>query len=209
MKQADWYFDFISPFAYLQFKRLREFDGELAITPIPIVFGALLKHWGQLGPAEIEPKRAFTYRMTQWQADRAGIPFKMPPMHPFNPLPALRLCLAAGVTTENIAAVWDVIFRQGLQADAPEAVMAMASALGIDDPQSAMADETVKNQLRVNTEKAVANKIYGVPTFLINSASFWGVDATDMVKDYLSNPGLFETAEMQRISNMPMGTTRK
>ena len=51
--KADWYFDFISPYSYLQLEPIRTLHARLEITPIPIVFGAVLKHHGQLGPAEI------------------------------------------------------------------------------------------------------------------------------------------------------------
>lgn len=62
MTKAKWYFDFISPFAYLQLARFSQLPADLDITPVPVVFSALLKHWGQLGPAEIPPKRRFVYR---------------------------------------------------------------------------------------------------------------------------------------------------
>ena len=75
MKKAKWYFDFISPFAYLQLQQFPKLPTNIEITPIPAVFGAILKHWGQLGPAEIPPKRRFVYRFFQWNADQLGIPF--------------------------------------------------------------------------------------------------------------------------------------
>lgn len=53
---ADWYFDFISPFAYLQFVRLGELAGA-RLRLRPVLFAGLLQHWGQLGPAEIPAKR--------------------------------------------------------------------------------------------------------------------------------------------------------
>ncbi|MBT6306408.1 MAG: 2-hydroxychromene-2-carboxylate isomerase, partial [Rhodospirillaceae bacterium] len=86
MTKTDWYFDFISPFAYLQLSRFETFQEDLEINPVPVLFGGLLKHWGQLGPAEIPPKRKFVYRFFKWQADQNNIPFKMPPRHPYNPL---------------------------------------------------------------------------------------------------------------------------
>ncbi|TLY49292.1 MAG: 2-hydroxychromene-2-carboxylate isomerase, partial [Gammaproteobacteria bacterium] len=52
--QALWYFDFISPFSYLQFGKLQRRRERLDITPVPILFGAVLQHHGQLGPAEIK-----------------------------------------------------------------------------------------------------------------------------------------------------------
>ena len=96
--QAEWYFDFISPFSYLQLERIAPLHARLQIAPIPIVFGAVLQHHGQLGPAEIRGKREFTYRIVQWTAEREGIALRFPPAHPFNPIAALRLAIAAGAT---------------------------------------------------------------------------------------------------------------
>ena len=105
-----WYFDFISPFSYLQLDKVHEWRKRLDITPVPIAFGAVLKHNGQLGPAEIPGKRAFTYRFVQWQAEHAGIPLRFPPAHPFNPLAALRLCIAAHTTWDSVAAIFNHIW---------------------------------------------------------------------------------------------------
>jgi 2-hydroxychromene-2-carboxylate isomerase len=100
MKTADWYFDFISPFTYLQSERLSRFDGKLAIRPVPVLFAGLLKHWGRKGPAEMATKRRFTYRQVQCVAERNGIPFRFPPQHPFNPVRALRAAVALAIDKE-------------------------------------------------------------------------------------------------------------
>ena len=82
MKALTFYFDVISPFAYLQLPRMLALRERIAIEAVPIVFGAVLARNGQLGPAEIPGKREFTYRFVQWQADRSGIPLRFPPAHP-------------------------------------------------------------------------------------------------------------------------------
>ncbi|HUS97764.1 MAG TPA: 2-hydroxychromene-2-carboxylate isomerase [Hyphomicrobiaceae bacterium] len=209
MKKANWYFDFISPFAYLQLARLPHLSRDLEITPVPIVFGALLKHWGQLGPAEILPKRRYVYRYFQWQAAQLDIPFVMPASHPFNPLPALRLCIAAGAHLEHVQAVFRIIFGNGRQPDDPETITAIAQALHIADPAAALACTAVKDTLRENTAKAIARGVFGVPTFIIDDEIFWGNDSTDMMLDYIRSPSIFQSPEMQRVSDMPMGLQRK
>ena len=209
MTKAKWYFDFISPFAYLQFARFTQLPNNLEITPIPAVFGAILQHWGQLGPAEIPPKRRFVYRFFQWNADQLGIPFTMPPMHPFNPIPALRLCTAAGAGIENTRAVFDLIYGKGIQPDSPEGIRLIGGALNIPHPESAMQDPVVKDTLRTNTAQATSDGVFGVPSFVIDGEVFWGGDSTGMMLDFLENPALFEAPEMKRISNMEMGLTRK
>jgi len=209
MTKAKWYFDFISPFAYLQFAQFPNLPSNLEITPVPAVFGAILQHWGQLGPAEIPPKRRFVYRFFQWNADQLGIPFTMPPMHPFNPIPALRLCTAAGAGIENTRAVFDLIYGKGIQPDSPEGIRLIGGALNIPHPESAMQDPVVKDTLRANTAQATSDGVFGVPSFVINGEVFWGGDSTGMMLDFLENPALFEAPEMKRISNMEMGLTRK
>lgn len=209
MTKADWYFDFISPFAYLQLSRFETFQEDLEINPVPVLFGGLLKHWGQLGPAEIPPKRKFVYRFFKWQADQNNIPFKMPPRHPYNPLAALRLCIAAGGQLDHIRSVFQVIYGEGTQPDEPGGIMAIAKALGIDDAEAAISGEKVKITLRVNTETAIKSGVFGVPTFLIDDQVFWGADATEMMLSYVNNPELFQTPEMRRISEMPMGVVRQ
>jgi 2-hydroxychromene-2-carboxylate isomerase len=209
MTKAKWYFDFISPFAYLQFARFPQPPNNLEITPVPAVFGAILQHWGQLGPAEIPPKRRFVYRFFQWNADQLGIPFTMPPMHPFNPIPALKLCTAAGADIENTRTVFDLIYGKGIQPDSPEGIQLIGDALSIPHPESAMQDPVIKNTLRANTAQATSDGVFGVPSFVIDGEVFWGGDSTEMMLDFLVNPALFEAPEMKRISNMEMGLTRK
>ena len=107
------------------------------------------------------------------------------------------------------AAVFDAIYGQGLQPDAPEGVKAIARALRISDPDEALSDPQIKSTLRSNTEAAIAQGVFGVPTFVVDGQIFWGGDATEMMLHYLDNPALFETPEMERISEMPMGLMRR
>ena len=209
MTKATWYFDFISPFAYLQLARFAELPKNLDINLKPVLFGSLLKHWGQLGPAEIPPKRRFVYRFFKWNADRLGLPFIMPPSHPYNPLPALRLCVAAGSQIHQVKEIFNVIYGQGIQPDSAVGIQAIAKAVGITDPDTVINDQAVKQKLRKNTELAINEGVFGVPSFVVNNEVFWGGDATEMLLDYLENTDLFNSPEMTRISTMPMGKKRK
>ena len=209
MKKVDWYFDFISPFAYLQFSQFKQFEGELDITIHPILFGALLKHWGQLGPAEIVPKRVFTYRFFKWKADRMEVEYIMPPSHPFNPLPALLSCIAGNSTFEVTQEIFNIIYKQGWQPDQKEGIVKLeAIASKHTSHHSNLDEKSLKKILRSNTSKAIKNGVFGVPTFVVEGQVFWGEDASDMMLDFVKNPGLFSTEEMKRISSMPMGLIR-
>ena len=209
MKKVDWYFDFISPFAYLQFSQFKRFENDLSITIHPVVFGALLKHWGQLGPAEIVPKRIFTYRFFKWKADRLGIEYTMPPSHPFNPLPALLSCIAGNSTYEVTKEIFDIIYKQGEQPDQKEGKEKL-EALSNKYPSeySELDESALKKILRTNTSRAIENGVFGVPTFVVDQQIFWGGDSSDMMLDFIKNPELFSSEEMKRVSSMPMGLIR-
>lgn len=107
---ADFYFDPVSPFAFLMWKRLREDDFGLEIRPVPVLLGALLNHWGLVGPAEVPLKRAQTYRMCQWLAGRSGIALRFPDTHPFDSVEALRLLIALDARTDAVDAVFEAVF---------------------------------------------------------------------------------------------------
>lgn len=206
-----WYFDFISPFSYLQWQKVKaSFDGRGTsgdVIPVPIVFGAVLATHGQKGPAEIAGKREFTYRHVVWQARQEGVALRFPPAHPFNPLAALRLCIAAGSTARAVDAVFDWIWKEGNPGHTFDALAPVAVALGID-PATAQGD-AAKAQLRANTEAAIAAGVFGVPTLAFDGQLFWGNDAHDFALAALRDPAVLGDPEMQRVSTLPVGVQRR
>jgi len=201
-----WYFDFISPFAYLQWPKVRALMAEHAIMPVPILFAAVLDARGQKGPAEIPTKREFTYRHVLWQAREAGVPLRFPPRHPFNPLPALRLCIAAGASTASIDALFDWIWVQGRVADSTAALEPVREALGL--PAGVADGAEVKAMLRHCTEIAVSAGVFGVPTLALGNALFWGNDAHAFAVAVLHEPALLDEVEMRRVAGLPVGVQR-
>lgn len=206
---ANWYFDFVSPFAYLQLPHVLALRDRIDITPMPIVFGALLAHHGQLGPAEIPGKREFTYRFVQWQADTHGVVLRFPPAHPFNSLAALRLCIAVGAGWDAIASIFDHIWRDGNSGANAAELVALGNALNVADVATAIGIDDVKARLRTNTEQAIAAGIFGVPTLQIGGELFWGNDASAMIDAYLEDSAVFTSAEHQRIAQLPLGVERR
>jgi 2-hydroxychromene-2-carboxylate isomerase len=208
-RPAIWYFDFISPFAYLQFKAMASLRPRLALTPRPILFAALLNHHGHKGPAEIPQKRRFTYRFVQWQADRMGVPLRFPPEHPFNPLAALRLAIAGDCDWALIDAIFERIWVNGERSDRATDFADLATRFGIADVEAALADAEVKSRLRANTEAAIAAGVFGVPTVAVDGELFWGQDATPMLLDHLDAKPVFSSAAMQRIDALPAAMERR
>jgi len=210
--KIDWYFDFISPFAYLQHVQFSRLPANVEVNYKPILFAGLLKHWQNIGPAEIPPKRIFTYKHCYWLAKRQSIAFKMPPSHPFNSLAALRLAIASGAEQQSIRIIFDCIWKHGLALDSNEAKEFLSSQLNLTELNKLIGKPAVKLRLRENTEEAAERGIFGVPTFSLKTErteNFWGLDAFDMLLDYLSDPVEFNDAEIRRIENLPEGIQRK
>jgi 2-hydroxychromene-2-carboxylate isomerase len=204
-----WFFDVISPFAYLAFPRLTELPQPTQLELVPVLLAGLLQHFGQLGPAEIPSKRRFTYRFSLWRARRLGLPIRFPPAHPFNPLAALRLILAAGNDRRAAGTVLDAVFRDGRDVSDPAVIAELAQVLGVGDPQAALGDPAIKQRLRDNTSWATSLGVFGVPTLMIGNELFWGHDAMDMALDYLRHPGDFEDAAMRAADTLPVGVSRR
>lgn len=203
-----WVFDVISPFAYLAFPRVRALLPPSGPTYVPVLFAALLNHFGQRGPAELPSKRRFTYRFALWRARRLGLPMRMPPAHPFNPLAALRLIIAAGSEARAVGTVLEAVWREGRDVSDPQVIAELAQVLGVSDPQGACGATSVKQRLRENTDWAIARGVFGVPTLLIGEELFWGHDAVDMAQEYLSHPERFGDPLMQAADRLPIGATR-
>src|SRR4029077_9099657 len=166
--KVSWVFDVISPFAYLAFPQLSRLPAHVSVEFVTVLFAGLLQHFGQLGPAEIPSKRRFTYRFVLWRARQMGLPMRFPPAHPFNPLAALRLVVAAGSDGRAAGWVLDAVFRDGRDVTDPQVIADLARQLGLADAGRAVSDPRVKQQLRDNTDWAISLGVFGVPTLVID-----------------------------------------
>jgi len=206
VKQITFYLDFVSPYAYLAFEKLPEALQGLsyAVDYRPILFAGLLKHHGQLGPAEIAPKRGWTYRHALWQAHSQGVPMQMPAAHPFNPLALLRLALACGEHGLANRHVCETIFRHvwrgGADAGDAQRFEALKQALA---PQRDAAGEEAKARLMANTGEAIARGVFGVPTYAVDDKLFWGFDALAMLRAYLEGDAWFTGGDWDAAAALP------
>lgn len=196
MRRVDFWFDPISPYAWLAFDALPDaLEGlTVEVRYRPVLFAGLLVHWGQKGPAEIGPKRVWTYRDVAWRAHRQGLRLEVPDPHPFNPLALLRLLVASAAPGETpsryaVECVFRHVWEGGgdpLQADR---LAALTEAL---QPLRDPADPAVKAELRESTEQAIACQLFGVPTIVVDGKPFWGADALDAVSACLRGDAWFD-----------------
>ncbi|MEO7547145.1 MAG: 2-hydroxychromene-2-carboxylate isomerase [Ramlibacter sp.] len=218
MKHITFWLDFISPYAFLAFEQLPQALQGLSwrVDYKPVLFAGLLKQHGQLGPAEIAPKRDWTYRQVLWQAHTHGIPLQLPAAHPFNPLALLRLALACSSDAARQAApgtisrhVAETIFRHVWRggADATDAVRLEALKQALN-PSREPSCEAVKGELKTNTEEAVARGLFGVPTMAVDDKLFWGLDALPMLRAYLEGDAWFAGNDWDSVRAVASGVTR-
>ena len=197
MKTITCYIDFISPYAYLAFEVLPKHLMGVSHRMVykPVLFAGMLKHHGQLGPAEIAGKREWTYRQVLWQAKQLGIRLDMPQSHQFNPLALLRLAVACSVDGEPNRYVCEALFKHvwqgGAAADDVARLQTLTQQLA---PQRSVDAPDVKEQLKANTEEAIARGAFGVPTFCVDDKVFWGLDALPMMRAYLDGDQWFDSA---------------
>lgn len=205
------YLDFISPYAYLAFETLpRHLVGlDVSVRYQPILFAGLLKHHGQLGPAEIEGKRQWTYQQVLWLARESGVRLELPARHPFNPLALLRLSWACSVAGEVDRATCEALFHHvwchaGEDAEDPRRWEALAQHL---QPVRSITDTSVKQALIDATQAAIDRHVFGVPTFVVNDRLFWGQDAMPMLRQYLQGDRWFEN-DRQSAARVGAGVQR-
>lgn len=188
LKRITFYLDFISPYSHLAFEKLPEALLGLSYEVVyrPVLLGALLRHHKLLGPAEVPAKRDWSYRHVEWLGHVNNIQLQMPAVHPFNPLPLLRLAIACAKGSDPNRYVCETVLRHVWHggADAVDAAR-LASLQEQLAPTLAVDDEVVKARLRTNTDEAIAAGVFGVPAFVADGQLFWGFDALPMLRAHL------------------------
>lgn len=222
MHELTFFYDPISPYAHLAFEQLPKALMGLSVHVRyrPVLFAALLKAHGQLGPAEIPGKREWTYRQVGWLAKQQGVRLDMPAAHPFNPLALLRLGLctatddAPGDTNRYVTGLlFQHVWHGGMDATDPARLAALQALL-----QDHMAErkrtwhapgsDTVKQRLRDNTEAALAAGVFGVPSVVVNGRVFWGQDALPMLRACLDGDAWFQSGAWEAAVDLPAGVRR-
>ncbi len=207
LRDLVFHYDPVSPYAYLAFERLPEalMGHSVQVRYKPVLLAALLKAHGQRGPVEIAPKRDWTYRHVAWLGHHHGVPLELPAVHPFNPLPLLRLGLACArdeAPGETSRYVTERLFHHvwrggGLDAADPQRLGALEDALRQhmaqrERPWLAPDGDAVKQRLRASTDEALALGLFGVPAMVVEGCVFWGHDALPMLRAYLDGDPWFD-----------------
>jgi 2-hydroxychromene-2-carboxylate isomerase len=213
-----YYLDFISPYAYLgwpQARALAERRG-VVLRPVPVLFAAMLDAHGHKGPAEIEPKRLYTFKHVTRLAHELGLPFRPPPGHPFNPLLALRVASSPRLSDEErlriVDALYELVWAKGESATDPAVVARALDAAGL--PGAALVEEAgtpeAKERVRRQTDDAIARGVFGVPSLEVERTGeiFWGQDSIPHVERHLVGEDPVTPEWLQRWKDLPRAAVR-
>jgi 2-hydroxychromene-2-carboxylate isomerase len=190
-KIFEFFYDLGSPYSYLASTQLPGIQERTSARPhlIPITLGGLRKSTGH----QIPPPAQLLYMAEdtgRW-AKKYGVAMQIPKVFPASTIKALRACLAAdraGRQAEAIRALFHTYWGEGNDLSDPAVIERALSAAGLDGKALVAAtDESgIKDQLRRNTDLALARGVFGVPTIFVGERSFWGNDRLEFVEKALA-----------------------
>ena len=190
MQEINFYFDFLSPYSYLAWTWVRENYRKYQFILIPCPLGSLIRHYETKGPAEIPPKRNYLFKNCLRYAALKGIKFNPPKNLPFNSLYALRISLWENCGREQFKVI-EGLFRLGWEKGEDlgneEIIVAELNRLGIDGVPllEKVGTKEIREGLKKNVSRALANGVFGVPTFIIKEELFWGNDSIEHLELFL------------------------
>jgi 2-hydroxychromene-2-carboxylate isomerase len=207
MTPIRFYFDYVSPNAYLAWTQLPALAErhDIAVEPVPVLFAGLLEAHGQLGPAEVPAKSRWMVRNNLRKAALLGVAMNPPAFHPFNPLLALRvssLPLENAAKRALVGALFDAVWVRGLHLEDAAVVGQVADEVGlrgvalVADAQQPLG----KARLREQTDEAIARGVFGVPTMEVGTELFWGYDDLPHLERFLAGKDPLDAAALLRWS---------
>ena len=211
MAELDFYFDVVSPYAYLAWWRARKANIEL--MPRPVLLSALLAHWGNRGPAEIPSKRAIMVRDVMRRADGYGAPLRWPPRHPFSTVAAARLVLAVADRPRRarlVDALFTAVWVDGAAIDDADVLNACAERAGLTEAERAWAQHQseAKAALYAANAAAIDGGVFGVPTFGFADELLFGDDQIPVVLAKLAGKDLLDHMRANDALAQPVAMVR-
>ena len=211
------YADPVSPYAWLGLADLDRIEAAGArIVVVPVLFAGLLNAHGTTGPAEVDAKRRYLFRDVMREAARRGLSFAGPPGHPFNPLPALRMCTAVEDDAQRrilLVSLTRATWERGENLMDDATLVRLADATGLDGAALLAAAQTpvVKGALADATALAVADGVFGVPTFRVDGDDelFWGADRIDTLLWRLQGQAIDEEVLQAFLAREPLAQRKR
>jgi 2-hydroxychromene-2-carboxylate isomerase len=204
------YFDPVSPYVWLSAGSIAQIEAAGAHVHMqPVLFAGLLGAHANKGPAEIPAKRVYLFRDVMRQAARRGLAFAGPPGHPFNPLTALRMCTALADQRERrrfALALFTQCWEHGEDISNAQTLVRIARDCDLEGEAllEVARQPATKQQLATDTDQAVKDGVFGVPTFRLGDELFWGGDRADTLLWRLAGNGIDEARLTEFLAREPL-----
>ena len=188
-KSIDFYFDFISPYSYLAYKKFETYnqDNKINIIFKPILLGGLHNLGGITPPAFNERKMKNMKNDCELIASKNKIEFKWNTKFPINSLYLMRGYLSINNESKKIFfdICFDAYWKNNIDISDEENVNKILETCKIDKftYDNDIKQKAIKDELRTLTDAAFQKDIFGAPTFIVNNKIFWGQDRLEYALD--------------------------
>ena len=186
-KELDFYFDFISPYTYLAYKKIQSLPKNIKINYKPILLGGLHNLEGITAPAFIRPKLKHMINDCLLIAKKNNFYFKWNSKFPINSLNIMRGYLIVNSLNRDqyIKTMFDAYWKDDLDISKEEILKPLLDQCKIDKNIffKTIKDLVIKENLKEATKNAHEKGIFGAPTFIVNNKIFWGQDRLEFALD--------------------------
>ncbi len=195
MKTVDFYFDLMSPYAYLASIHLPEVikrcKGRATFVYHPVDLVAVRFAAGNNGPfnRNIPAKfKVLIADLNRW-ARRYGVPFTMPAeLKSARANRGFLWARSQGREMEYLHAAYNAVWGHGKNPDLDETLSDIARAAGLSPEKllRGIDEPAIAKQYESETEAAKARGVFGVPIFAVDDQMFWGNDRIEFLEEYLN-----------------------
>ena len=188
-KSVDFYFDFISPYSFLAYKKFKSLDkkNKIKVNYKPILLGGLHKLGGIVAPAFNKRKMKNMKNDCELVAKKNNIKFKWNDKFPINSLYLMRgyLIVDDNLKKKFFDLCFDAYWKHNIDISNTENVKDILKNSSIDENIyfEKIQSSKVKDELKQLTNNAFEKDIFGAPTFVVNDKIFWGQDRLDYALD--------------------------
>ena len=186
-KELDFYFDFISPYTYLAYKKIQSLPKNIKINYKPILLGGLHNLEGITAPAFIRPKLNHMINDCLLIAKKNNFYFKWNSKFPINSLNIMRGYYVINFKNKDkyIETMFNAYWKDDLDISKEEILKPLLDQCKIDKNIffKTIKDFVIKENLKEATKNAHEKGIFGAPTFIVNNKIFWGQDRLEFALD--------------------------
>ena len=179
-KEVEFYFDFISPYAYLAYKKIQSLPKDIKIKYKPVLLGALHNLEGITAPSFIKPKLKHMISDCDLIANKNKSNFIWNSKFPINSLSVMRGYLFINAENRELYmnVMFDAYWKDNLDISNEKILKNLIEKCKINSSKffDGIKDLKIKDELKSITQDAHDKGIFGAPTFVVNNKIFWGQD---------------------------------